>query len=254
MITRSYSISQRLWSREASLYTKAGYFGSGAVASSAAKGSGMVVHLFGGYTTVSCGSSKNTKKTPSKPRPLGSGDVSGLVGTATVSNQHTVYMIQPSNASTTTTTTATATVPLTRNSASRAPRGRASATNKQTAVNSQAKSIAPRKLRAPSPASLSSSAVSSSASKAPRLLPGVEALGHGCVLCLLECRVFSCFLDMGLFCTSAGVVSFSCFLSLTSTGICHPVKLEFSCSQSCRQCCINREAACSRYSFSPPVY
>jgi hypothetical protein len=171
----------------------------------------MVVHLFGGYTTVSCGSSKNTKKTTSKNRPLGSGDVSGLVGTATVSNQHTVYMIQPSNASTTTTTTATATVPLTRNSASRAPRGprgRVSATNKRIVVNSQAKSIAPRKPRAPSSASLSSSAVSVSASKAPRLLPGVEALGHGCVLCLSEGRVFSSCLVTGAFCTSAEVVSF----------------------------------------------
>lgn len=44
----SYSISQQLWAREASLYTKAAYFGSGTVAASVVKGSGRAVHLFGG--------------------------------------------------------------------------------------------------------------------------------------------------------------------------------------------------------------
>lgn len=71
----AYSISQRLWARTASLYTKTAFFTSGVLRS---VDGATDVHMLGGYTTSDCSTT------------------AGLVGTATVSDQHTVYKIPSS--------------------------------------------------------------------------------------------------------------------------------------------------------------
>jgi hypothetical protein len=130
----TYSISQRLWERAASLYTKAAFFTVGALASATG---GTAVHVLGGYSTTVCAADGS------------------LVGTADVSNQHTLYSIPRGGR----------------------PDGTKSAGARATSVRHTA--IAPRRVPALQRHSVVKETRSDSSGSEPRLLPGVESLGYG---------------------------------------------------------------------------